>query len=70
MDRGLFPESRCDMGRFIGIAWDTGDLFTLKVWFKPNGKWQNGKELTCNVIRPRAESEISEYPEEDLEEDP
>ena len=55
------------MGRLIGIAWDTGDMFTLKVWSKLDGKWQHGRELNCNVVRPRAKSNILEDPEEELD---
>ena len=35
-----FPASQWIMGRYLGIAWDTGDLFTFQVWSEPNGKWQ------------------------------
>ena len=63
MDKGSFPESRWTMGRFIGIYWDTDNLFTFKVWSKPDSKWQNGRELNRNFVRYRSESEILEKPE-------
>ena len=62
MHKGSFPESHWNMGRFIGIAWDTGDMFTFKVWSEPDGKWKNGQELTSNIIITRAEREIPEDP--------
>ena len=58
MDKGNFPESRWTMGRFIGIAWDTGDLFTFKVWSEPDGNWKKGREFVRNVVRARDESDI------------
>ena len=47
------------MGRFIGIAWDTGDLFTFKVWSEPDGDWKKGREYTRNMVRIHDESEIT-----------
>ena len=58
MDNAQFPDSTWSMGRFLGIAWDTGDAFTFKVWSEPDGKWQAGREFTRNVVRTRAESEM------------
>ena len=58
MDKGNSPESKWTMGRFIGIAWDTGDLFTFKVWSEPYGDWKKGLEFVRNVVRARDESEI------------
>ena len=46
------------MGRFLSIAWDTGDAFTFKVWSEPDGKWQTGREFTRNVVHMHAESEM------------
>ena len=50
------------MGRFIGIAWETGDLFTFKVWSEPDGDWRQGQEFTRNVVRARNPSEILTEP--------
>ena len=58
MDKGNFSESRWTMGRFIGIAWDTGDIFNFKVWSEPDGDWKKGRELVRNVVCARYESEI------------
>ena len=55
------------MGRFLGIACDTGDAFTFKVWSEPDGKWQAGREFTRNVVRTRAESEMPMNEEVDPE---
>ena len=63
MGKGTFPKSRWTMGRFIGIAWDTGNLFTFKIWSELDSKWQNGRELNRNFVRYRSESEILEKPE-------
>ena len=35
LDSTQFPESRWVYGRFLGIAWETGDMFTFKVWSEP-----------------------------------
>ena len=49
-----FPQNRWQNGRFIGIAWDSGDQFTFYVWTEPDdGGWNKGQELTRNLIRPR-----------------
>jgi hypothetical protein len=61
-----FPESRWVMGRFLGTAWDTGDLFIFKVWSEPNSDWRQGCELIHNVARARDESVI---PAPDAEEE-
>ena len=53
------------MGRFIGIAWDTGDLFTFKVWSEPDGDWRKGQEYVRIVVRPRREDEIPKNQEEE-----
>ena len=45
-----FPQSQWVMGRFLAIAWDSGDLFTFKVWSEPDGKWQKGGEFVRNVV--------------------
>ena len=58
MTKSQFPESSWEMGRFLGIAWDTGDLFTFKVWTEPGGDWTKGSEMTRNVVRARHESEM------------
>ncbi len=58
-NKAQFPESRWTMGRFIGIAWDTGDLFTFKVWSEPNGDWKKGHKFIQNIVRTRDESELS-----------
>ncbi len=62
-----FPQSRWIMGRFLGIAWDSGDLFTFRVWSEPNGKWQDGQEYTRNVVRLRDADEMPPKQEEDPE---
>ena len=67
LDNPQFPESKWTMGRFLGIAWDTGDLFTFKVWSEPNGKWQDGREFVRNVVRTRNEDEIPVVPEEETD---
>ena len=48
-----FPDSQWKKGRFLGIAWDTGDQFTFYVWTDHDGDWKNGSELTRNIVRPR-----------------
>ena len=48
-----FPEARWKHGRFLGIAWDSGDAFTFKVWTEKDGDWSKGRELTRNVVRAR-----------------
>ena len=58
IDNAQFPDSGWALGRFIGIAWDTGDLFTFKVWSEPDGNWWKGQEYVRNVVRPRGEDEI------------
>ena len=40
------------MGRFLGIAWDDGDIFTFKVWSELDGKWDKGREFTINDVLP------------------
>ena len=67
LDNAQFPNSKWIMGRFLGIAWDTGDAFTFKVWSEPDGKWQAGSEFTRNVVRTRAESEMPTNEEVDPE---
>ena len=32
------------MGHFLGIACDTGNLFTFEVWSEPDGGWRKGRE--------------------------
>ena len=59
IDNAQFPESRWSMGRFLGIAWDTGDLFTFKVWSEPDGDWRKGQEYVRNVVRPRGDDELT-----------
>ncbi len=44
------------MARFLGIAWDSGDEFTFKIWSEPDGDWRKGREYTCNVVCARHES--------------
>ena len=58
MNKGHFPKSCWALGRFLGIAWDTGDLLTFKVWSKLDGNWKNRSEFTKNVVQPRNEDEI------------
>ena len=48
-----FPDSQWKRGRFLGIAWDSGDQFTFKIWTDHDDDWKNGKELTRNIVRPR-----------------
>ncbi len=45
-----FPGSRWVMARFLGIAWDSGDAFTFKIWSEPDGDWKKGREYTRNVV--------------------
>ena len=48
-----FPTHKMIDARFIGIAWESGDAFTYRVWTEPGGVWKNGQELIRNVVRPR-----------------
>ena len=48
-----FPDGRWQHGRFLGIAWDSGDAFTFRVWTEPDGSWLEGGELTRNIVRAR-----------------
>lgn len=61
------PESLWKRGRFLGIAWDSGDRFTYIVWTEPDGDWKNGGELVRNIVRPRKQDSI--VPEELKEDD-
>jgi len=63
-DKVGFPQSRWVMARFIGIAWESGDHFTFKVWSEPDGDWTKGREFTRNVVRNRLASEMSTLSEE------
>ena len=38
---------------FLGIAWNSGDQFTFKIWTEENGNWNQGRELIRNIVRPR-----------------
>ena len=61
-----FPSnSQWMMGWYLGIAWDTGDMFTLIVWSEPDGKWQNGQEYTHNVVCLQHKSKNPTHEEED-----
>ena len=42
-DKTKFPNIRWVTDRFIGIDWETNDVFTLKVWSKTNGNWRKGR---------------------------
>ena len=64
IDKAGFPESCLTMVRFIGITWETGDLFTFKVWSEPDGDWKKGREFVWNVVRARDQSEIEPEPVE------
>ena len=57
-DKVGFPQSRWVMARFIGIAWESGDHLTFKVWSEPDGDWTKGREFTRNAVRSRLASEI------------
>ena len=62
-----FPESRWCKGRFLGIAWHSGDDFTFKIWTEPDGKgWKGGRELVRNIVRARkkSEDEVKQEPED------
>ena len=50
------------MGRYLGIAWETGDQFTFKVWSEPDGDYKQGREYTRNVVRNRNAQEIDDTP--------
>ena len=63
-DTAGFPHSRWVMVRFLGIAWDTGDQFTFRVWSEPDGDWTKGSEFTRNVVRARNEDEMPKTSEE------
>ena len=51
-----FPGSRWSLGRFLGIAWDSGDPFTFIIWSEPNGNWKDGREFTRNIVRDRGDT--------------
>ena len=44
-----FPESQWMLGQFLGIARDSGDFFTFKVWSEP----EKGREYIRNVVQLR-----------------
>ena len=46
-----FPDSQWKKGRFLGIAWDSGDQFTFKVWASSHD-CKDGRELIRNIVRP------------------
>ena len=46
-----FPNSQWIHGRFLGIAWDSGDVFTFQVWSTLDGNWRHGTNYVCNVVR-------------------
>ena len=50
-----FPEGQWVMARFIGIAWESGDQFTFKVWSEPKGTWKGGREFVRNVVQRRSD---------------
>lgn len=66
-NKSSFPNSRWVMARFLGIAWDTGDLFTFRLWSEPDGDWTKGREFTRNVVRDRNKNETPETSEEALD---
>ena len=37
----------------LGIAWDSGDQFTFKIWTELDWKWNDRTELVRNVVRFR-----------------
>ena len=43
------------MGRFLGMAWYTGDMFTFKVWSEPDGDWRTIYFIFELVNIPEAE---------------
>ena len=47
-----YPDSMWKRGRFLGIAWDSSDQFTFKLWTEPDGNWKQGGELVRNIVRP------------------
>ena len=55
-----FPTHKMIDARFIGIAWESGDAFTYRVWTEPEGDWKKGQELIRNVVRPRSVSSSSQ----------
>ena len=56
------------MARQLGIAWDTSDLLTFRLWSEPDGNWTNkGCEFTRNVVRNRHEDENPKTSEEVLD---
>ena len=51
--RPKFPASKLIPARFIGIAWNSGNAFTYRVWTEPDEEgWTNGKELIRNFVQP------------------
>ena len=48
-----FPDSLWKKGRFLGIAWDSGDQFTFRIWIDHDDDYNNGRELIRNIVRPR-----------------
>ena len=40
-----FPTHNMIDARFIGIAWESGDALTYRVWTEPTGDWKKGQEL-------------------------
>ena len=43
MDKIFFNDSRWTIGRCLGIAWGTSELFNIKVWSETDIKCQNGQ---------------------------
>lgn len=59
-----FPEPNLLPGRWLGIAWDTGDRLTYRI--KTEGRdRRNDQVITRSVIRPRFEDQEAERWDED-----
>jgi hypothetical protein len=48
-----YPKPNFLPGRFVGIAWDHGNVFMYRVWMTPKNNWEDGPELACNVVWAR-----------------
>ena len=50
----LVPRSKFHARTFVGIAWNSGDAFTYRIWTCPEGKQlSEGHELVRNIVKSR-----------------